>query len=282
MNRRARRISYVFLCTLPFLDLAVLGTRALRVAGVYQIIGGVLFASIAIAAWILGAPAIGSSAAATRKLALAGVLLIVPWAIMSILWVGIGAPFQATRPENYMRFLVLVANSIIVAGACVILKDALYDGGERFYSTVGFAAGVPAGAAYLVSNSMSVAATVSMIHGAAPPQAVLGDLFSVLEFVACALTYVTTAAFATSLSQARWLGRGAARAYVTASSVLLLLLVLRGLSFPEISSDTAPWYTRPGVIAGIPAIPWVMLCLLGVVSLRRAGNSQPIESPRSE
>jgi cytochrome bd-type quinol oxidase subunit 2 len=102
----------------------------------------------------------------------------------------------------------------------------------------------------------------------------LGDFYSVLEFVACVLTYLTTAAFAAALGRARWFGRGAARAYVTASTVCLLLLVMRGLSYPEISGNTAPWYTRPGVIVGIPAIPWIMPCLLGVVLLRRAGGAR--------
>ena len=54
--------------------------------------------------------------------------------------------------------------------------------------------------------------------------------------------------------------------------VLVLLLVTRGLSYPELSADTAPWYTRPGLIAGIPAVPWIMPCLLGVISLRRGGD----------
>jgi hypothetical protein len=274
MRRRARRISYVFLCTLPFLDLVVGGTRALRVPGVYQTVGIVLFAAIAIAVWMLGTAVIGSGAAARRTLALAGVLLIAPWALISLLWVGIGAPFQATRPENHMRFLVLVANSILVASAFVVLKDALYEAGERFYSSLGFAASILAGTAYFVCNSMSVAANFAAMHGAEPPPQVLGNLFSVLEFVACVLTYIATAAFATALGRAHWLGRAGARAYVASSAVMLLLLMMRGLSFPEISGHTAPWYTRPGVIAGIPAIPWVMPCLLGVVSLRRAGEAQ--------
>ncbi|MBI3399811.1 MAG: hypothetical protein HY048_00200 [Acidobacteria bacterium] len=100
MNRTARRISYIFLCTLPFLDLVVVGVRTLRIPGVYQVIGGVLFAVIVIAAWILGARVIGSGAAGGRRLALAGALLIVPFAIISLLWVGLGAPFQATMTEN--------------------------------------------------------------------------------------------------------------------------------------------------------------------------------------
>ena len=275
MNPTARRISYVFLCALPFLDIALLGARPLRVPGLYQSIGAVLFAAIAVAAWILGVSAIGSAAAAPRKGALAGALLILPFAIMSLLWVGIGAPFQSTAEENSMRFLVLVASSIIVASAFVVLKEALHDAGERLYSTVGFAASVPAGVAYLFCTSMSVAYTnVSMRGDATPTPALLGDLYSMLEFVACVLTYITTAAFATSLAETRWLGRGAARAYVIASAVLVSLLVMRGVALPEISSSTAPWYTRPGVIAGIPAVPWIMASLLGVVVLRRAGDTK--------
>ena len=140
MNQSARRMSYVFLCTLPFLLLIVGGVRALRIPGVYQGIGGGLFAVTLIAAWMLGARVIASGAAGGRRLALAGALLVVPFAVISLLWVGIGAPFQATPTENHMRFLVLLANSIVVAGAFVALKEALSDAGERFYSTLGFAA----------------------------------------------------------------------------------------------------------------------------------------------
>jgi hypothetical protein len=73
-----------------------------------------------------------------RRLALAGTLLILPWMMISLLWVGIGAPFQATASENQMRFLLLLANSIIVAGAFVVLKEEMSDAGERLYSTLGF------------------------------------------------------------------------------------------------------------------------------------------------
>ena len=274
MSQTTRRISYVFLCTLPFLDLVIMGTRPLRIPGLYQAIGAVLFIAIVLAAWTLGASVIGSGAAAPRKLALAGVLLITPWAIMSLLWVGIGAPFQAATEENYMRFLVLVANSIIVASAFVVLKEALYEAGESFYSTIGFAASISAGVAYFVSNSMSLARSLEAMRGeATPPPILLGDLFSVIEFFACVLTYVATAVFAISFGQGRLLGRGAVRGFVIASSVLLFFLIMRGLSYPEISGDTVPWYTRPGVIVGIPAFPWLLPCLLGVVLLRRAGES---------
>jgi hypothetical protein len=273
VDRTGRRISYIFLCAVPFLDLVVVGVRALRIPGVYQAVGGALFAVILIAAWVLGARVIASAAAEKRRLALAGILLVAPWAIVSLLWVGLGAPFQATMTENYRRFLVLLGSSILVASGFVALKEELYEAGERFFSTVGFATSIPAGAAYVVSISMSVAQTMAGLSGnKAPTPVLLINLYSALEFVAAVLTYLTTAAFAGSLGEARWLGRGAARAYVIACLILLLLLVTRGLSYPELSGSTAPWYVRPGFIAGIPAIPWIMPGLLGVVLLRRAGN----------
>lgn len=275
MDQGFVRISYIFLCAFPILALGAAAARPLRVAGVSHAIGGVLFTAVAIAAWSVGARVIGVKEAGSRKLALAGVLFILPWAIISLLWVGIGPPFQATLPVNHMRYLVLVSNSILVTSAFVVLKDALYEVGERFYSTVGFAANVSAGTAYLICLNMSLAhAAVAMGGDKTPPPAILGMLYSALEFFACLMTYVTTGVFAVALGQARLLGRGATRAYLIACGTLMLLLLLRGLQFPEISANTAPWYTRPGVIAGIPAIPWFMPCLLGAVLLRRAGDAQ--------
>lgn len=275
MKQSIRRIGYFFLCAFPILVFVVAAARPLRIAGVYQVIGGLLFTAVAIAAWSVGARAIGLKEAGPRKLALAGVLFILPWAIISLLWVGIGPPFQATISENYMRFLVLVCNSILVTSAFIVLKDALYEVGERFYATIGFAANVAAGGAYLVCLNITLAqVAVAMGGDKTPPPAILGLLFDGLEFFACLMTYVTTGVFAVALGQARLLGRGATRAYLTACGILVLLLVLRGLQYPEISADTAPWYTRPGVIAGIPAVPWIMPCLLGAVLLRRAGDAQ--------
>jgi hypothetical protein len=49
-----RRVSYVFLCIVPFLSFVVVGVRAFRVPGVYQAVGVAYFATIAIAAWTLG------------------------------------------------------------------------------------------------------------------------------------------------------------------------------------------------------------------------------------
>ncbi len=101
MKRTRQRICYFFLCAFPFLFLVVGGMHALRIPGVHWVIGSALCALTVTAAWILGARVIVSSAAG-RRLALAGSLLVVPFAVISLLWVGIGAPFQSTPTENKM------------------------------------------------------------------------------------------------------------------------------------------------------------------------------------
>jgi hypothetical protein len=145
-----RRVSYVFLCIVPFLNFAVVGVRAFRVPGVYQAVGVVYFAAMAIAAWTLGARAIIGSAERERRLALAGMLLIVSSTLVTLLWVGLGPPWEATPVENRMRYLVLLIDWIAVTGGFVVLEQALQEAGERFYSALGTALAILAGAAYLV------------------------------------------------------------------------------------------------------------------------------------
>jgi len=50
---------------------------------------------------------------------------------------------------------------------------------------------------------------------------------------------------------------------------------MRGIEYPEISGQTAPWWTHPGVIVRIAAIPWLMPGLLAAILLRRAGRAEP-------
>jgi len=276
MNQSVRRTIYVLLCVFPFIALSAAAAHPLRVAGMHHVIGGILFAAVALAAWVVGSAGIRLKEAGSLSLAAAGLLLILPWAIISLLWVGIGPPFQASLSENFMRYIVLVWNSIFVTIGFVVLNDALHEAGERFYSTLGFATALVAGAAYLICLNLSLAHAAMALHGDQTPQpAILGIFYSAIEFVACVMTYVTTAAFAAALWRVRLLGGKAALGYVTVSVLLVLLIIMRGLAFPEISANTAPWYTRPGVIAGIPAIPWFMPCLLGAVLLRRAGEARP-------
>ena len=270
MSQSVRRSAYIFLCAFLFIAVVFVSVRPLRIAGVFQALGVFLFTAVAIAAWLSGPRKVDLKAAGRGKQALAGIVLIAPSAIVSLLWVGIGPPFQATPSENYMRFLVLVWNSVLVTIGFVLMEDVLKDAGERVCSTIGLATALIAGTAYLVCLTLSLAQTALTVQGnRTQPPAIIVDFYSAIEFVACLMTYVTTAAFATGMGRVRLLGRTAAGAYISVAALLGLLIIVRGLAYPEISAHTAPWYTRPGVIAGIPAIPWLMPYLLGAVLLRR-------------
>jgi hypothetical protein len=274
-----RRVSYVFLCIVPFLTFVVVGVRAFRVSGVYQVVGVAYFAAIAIAAWTLSAGAIRADVQGRRLLSMAGTLLVTPFALVALLWVGLGGPWQATASENQMRYLVLIVMASAIAGGFVVLREVLSQAGERFYATLGFAAIMLSGPLYLIWNIFAFAAFFGKEHAGEMPAAIvsLRDMLDLLLFVAGFLTYLATAAFAASLGRVQWLGRGAARAFMIVNAVALLFLVIRGVQYPD--GRATPWYTSPGFIVGIPAVPFIMPFLLGVVLLRRAGEEQSQEGP---
>lgn len=271
----ARRFGYVFLCITPFLVAALAGARPLRIAGIHQAVGIILFATIALCVWWLGGRGTTAGAEQAQRLRVAGVLLVAPFAMVALLWIGLGTPWDATPPENVMRYAVLLASAVAVTTAFVVLKEVLSDDGERLSSSLGLALNVLAGSAYVVWISFQLGAHAARAsQGQVLPAIIsLGDVFDTLLFVACALTYLATAAFAESLGRLGWLRRGSSRAYVVLNLLALTFLTVRGLSFPDPTASSTPWYMRPGFIAGIPAIPWVMPYLLGVVLLRRAGDA---------
>jgi hypothetical protein len=271
-----RRVSYVFLCLVPFLSFVVGGVRALRVPGIYQTVGVAYFAAIAIAAWTLSAGAIRADGQGRRMLGLAGILLITPFALLALLWVGLGPPWVATVAENQMRYLVLIVMATAIAAGFVVLREALSEAGERFYATLGFAAMMLSGPLYLIWNAFEFGVFFGKEHTGEVPAAILalGDTMDLLLFLAGFLTYLATAAFAASLGRVQWLGRGASRAFMIVNGVALLFLVIRGLQFPDPRALSAPWYTSPGFVVGIPAVPFIMPFLLGVILLRRAGDEQ--------
>jgi len=272
-----RRVSYVFLCIVPFLSFVVGGVRAFRVPGVYQAAGVAYFAAIAIAAWTLSAGAMRADVQSRRLLGLTGTLLITPFALLALLWVGLGPPWQANVAENHMRYLVLIVMATAIAGGFVVLREALSEAGERFYATLGFAAIMLSGPLYLIWNTFAFAAYFGKEHTGQVPAAIvsLGDMEDLLLFVAGFLTYLATMAFAASLGRVQWLGRRATRAFMIVNGVALLFLVIRGLQFPDPKALSTPWYLNIGFVVGIPAVPFIMPFLLGVVLLRRAGEEQP-------
>jgi len=266
---------YWFLFAIFIVAIVIGAVRPLRVSPLYQVIGVIQFAAMAVAAWTLGARAITSRSREPRLLALAGIFLITPFALVALLWVGLGPPWQATPAENQMRYLVLTAMAIAIVVGFVVLREALGNADEQSRPSVGFGMIMLAGPLYLLFDALAFGVSTARLHGGEVPSA-FRDLNTVTEmilFLAGALTYVATAAFALSLGRARLLGRGAARAFMIISLVALLLLVIRGLHFPDPHALSTPWYTNPGFIVGIPAVPFIIPFLFGVVLLRRAGES---------
>jgi hypothetical protein len=277
----ARRVSYIFLCAVPFLNFVVVGVRALRAPGVYQAIGVAYCAAMAIAAWTLGARAIRADAQDRRLLGLAGTLLVTSFALVALLWVGLGGPWEATPAENQMRYIVLIVMSTAIAGGLVVLREALSKAGEHFYATLGFAAIMLSGPLYLVWNTFFFGIYLGKEHAGQTPEAILslGGTLEIILDLGVVLTYLATAAFAASLGRVRWLGRGATRGFITVSFVALLFLAIRGLHYQDPKALSTPWYTNPGFVVGIPAVPFIMPFLFGVVLLRRAGQDQSQEGP---
>src|SRR2546427_11715955 len=116
-----RRVSYVFLCIVPFLSFVVVGVRAFRVQGLYQAVGVAYFIAIAIAAWTLSAGAIRADVQGRRLLALAGKLLVTAFALVALLWVGLGGPWQANPAENQMPDFVLIVMATPRAGGFLLV-----------------------------------------------------------------------------------------------------------------------------------------------------------------
>jgi len=271
-----QRISYVVLCATPFVAFIAGLVRPLRIPGVYHAIGGVLFAAICTAAWTLGAHAIRGDVQNRRQLALAGALLVAPFAIVALLWVGLSAPWVANAAENQMRYLVLIVMAMAAAGGFVVLKEALGEAGERFYSTLGFAAVMLAGPFYLIWDAFVFGLYFAKEHSGEIPQAIvsLRPFQDLLLSLAGALTYAATAAFAASLARAEWLGRKASLAYIIVNFIALFFIVIKVVEHPDPAAVSQPWYAIPGIVLVVPALPLVMPSLLGVVLLRRAGNEQ--------
>src|SRR4030095_4474185 len=113
-------------------------------------------------------------------------------------------------------YLILLVDSIAIAGGLIVLREALGDAGERFYSTLGFGAIVLAAPAYLVWAASAVGfftwkGAVSSGPVQQPAIELIANVSDILLFFGGALTYVASAAFAASLGRAQWLGRTASR-----------------------------------------------------------------------
>ena len=175
-----------------------------------------------------------------------------------------------------MRYLTLILMAILAAGGFIMLREALSEAGERLYSTLGFGAIIMAGPIYIVWDTFMFAGYFTLEHGGeiAPAIVSLRPFHDLLLSVAAALTYFATAAIACSLARIDWLGRKASLAYIIVNIIALVFIVIKIAEHPDPAAADQAWYTIPGFILGIPALPLIMPSLLGVVLLRRAGDEE--------
>ncbi len=273
-GRERRSPSYFVLCVGLIVVVVVFGVRVRYSPAIYYTIAAVQCIVLWLAAWKLGASSIRAELVDRRRIAAAGGLLIVPWILFSCL-PGIGPPGLQTAAENSLRYLILFLSAIAIASGLVVLREALSEAGERFYSTLGFTAIVLGTPLYLVwaTVMLGIYRALDRVGSGEPPPWIrwVSDPSDILLFFGGALTYAATAAFAMSLGRVRWFGRGTVGVFVAASVVALLCLLIRGLQFPEPTTGMS-WYQIPGFVFGIPALPWIMPSMFGVALLRRAGE----------
>ena len=211
-----------------------------------------------------------------RAVAIAGVLLILPWALLTLM-PGYGPPFTANLAMNHVRFVILFVSTAFLGAGLLVLKEPLAygDTGDRLLAPLGQASGLLAAGGQLVWAAMLIGWTMSAARDLAQYRSLdgtpLANASDVLLFFAGLMTYVATAFYALSFMRQGWLSRGAAWVMAIVAAIAVVGLVMRGLQYPDLSER---WFTMPGMIVGIPAIPWVMPYVLGVMALVRAGRGR--------
>lgn len=221
-----------------------------------------------------------------RRIAVTGVLLIMPWALLTLM-PGYGPPFASNLAMNHVRFVILFISTAFLGAALLLLKEPLARGeaGDRLLAPLGQASGFPAALIQLVWAAMLIGWTMSEAHKPASylPMygTALGNTSDVLLFFAGLMTYVATGFYALSFARQGWLGPRKAWIMVMIAALAVFGLMVRGLHYPDLSEN---WYTTPGMIIGIPAIPWLMPYMLGVAALVYAARDQkpfvrPLQKP---
>jgi len=259
-QQRLRSVSHLVLSASLLIVVPLAGARPLRVPGVHQVVGLLVFSGLLFCAWALSRPTSAPISDTSLLARVAGSLFLAPFALVALLWVGLGTPWDSSTIENRMRYAVLVVASVAVTAAFVVAKEALSRPSNRLLPSLALASGTLSGAGYLVWSSFYLGAFASQVSSGslAPGVHPVMNILDVLLFVSSALAYCATAALAYSLRKVDWLGPGPARAFAVLSAVAFTFLMLRGLSFPSPGQSPLPWFARPGFIVGIPAVPWVM------------------------
>jgi hypothetical protein len=271
-TQRTRRWGAPLLLFLLLAAVAIFGAPIRYGAGLSALLATAQLVAIGVAAGSLALPAWRSGDEEKRRIAIAGLLFIMPWALLTLM-PGYGPPFASTLPMNHVRFIILFISTLFIGSGFILLKDPLSDRGDKLLAPLGYVAGLFGTTTQLVWAAIMIGWTMSEAHkpGAYLPLygTPLGNSADVLLFFAGLLTYVATGCYALSCARAGWIRRSIAVTMALIAAAAVICLVARGLEYPDLASD---WYTKPGMIVGIPAIPWLMPYVLGVCALLRSAE----------
>jgi hypothetical protein len=283
MNKRS--LSYVYLCSIPVLTFVFAFTTGHISPRLYIPIWLLNFCIMALAAWTLGAKAFRSAKKEKRYLILGGCLLILPIALLSILF-GMGAPpdtireWVDTATEQKVRFDILLVDGILVALGLSLIKLFLQEEGEKLFTQLGFTAVLIAIPLFFINtsfwHSFALQSYKIKIAGNAPekPLEWFTPAFQQIWIITIGqvlLTYFSAAMFAGSLRQTGIFRRAPALIYIVFSVIAILAILL----FPLYPGATAfsgfPYYPFM-----IPAVPIMLFYYVGVNLLKVAGKNRLI------
>lgn len=271
LGRGLRWPSYIVLCASLVIATALFGAPIPLPLPARTVLAGALLSLICAAAWLSGLELLRSDPG--RRTLVPAMLLIAPVALFSLM-PGFGPPEFTDNAHNIFRYAVLTVDVVAVGSGLMLLQDALETSAGVLYARLGFALTIWATPLYLVWSTLLLAgqraSDARRAWALGPWNDWLMSFSDHLLFFGSLLTYAATALFAMALLQARWIGPKAAAAFVSASLVASAGLVVRGMDFPSALAVFAQGYTIPGWIAGIPAVPWFMPCIFGLILIRRA------------
>lgn len=275
-DQRTESRKYLFLVVCLLLIVVLFGVPVSYGEPLHLTISLLLFAITCVAAWRAGFSSVCTDDVERRLIAFSGGLLILPWILFSFL-AGYGPPDAATPAENQLRYSLLLVNASAIAGGFILLKEALRKIGERLYSTLGAIGISLASIMYIVFCAISLAEYRLIERGEfsnTGSAKLIDEISLILLFAAVCLTYLAVAAFVTALQKSSWLGEKVSRIFV---GVCFLAVLFVGIKVAVILNNPtdpmwsfSPWYVLPGQLLSIPAVPWIIPCILGVILLRRA------------
>ena len=274
-GRRGSRASFWLLCLALFIAIPMFGVPRAYPPPMRAGLAAAQLLLILGLGWAAGLSRIASPDDAGRKAMAAAALLVWPVATFSLM-PGFGPPEFTDVANNLFRFYVLLVDVIAIGAGTFLLQDVLGEAGERMWSRLGFAAMLSATPIYLVWAVLMLASARAAAAGT-PWRlgAWRGDVQSIvdiLQFFGAFLTYLAGGLFAAALFAARLTGRTTAAVLAGVAVFAEVCMLVRGLDNPPLSLIGANVLSFVGWAAGIPAVPWLSLCVMGLILLRRPAS----------